>query len=143
MNFVAYNYANTEEGAQAQDIVDNLLSKISNSEFVENPDETNYKVVYYFNATDEKAISDFVTKLKKETDQVNVFNLSVSVDVYNPEMTFVIIHGLTSKEGALGYAASLEEKKKNKILQQHFAISSTNYATLQIHKNMDAYLAVN
>lgn len=143
MNFVAYNYANTEEGAQAQDIVDNLLPKISNSEFVENPDETNYKVVYYFNATDEKAISDFVTKLKKETDQVNVFNLSVSVDVYNPEMTFVIIHGLTSKEGALGYAASLEEKKKNKILQQHFAISSTNYATLQIHKNMDAYLAVN
>nr|WP_317042712.1 hypothetical protein [Bizionia echini] len=143
MNFVAYNYANTEEGAQAQDIVDNLLPKISNSEFVENPDETNYKVVYYFKATDEKAISDFVTKLKKETDQVNVFNLSVSVDVYNPETTFVIIHGLTSKEGALGYAASLEEKKKNKILQQHFAISSTNYATLQIHKNMDAYLAVN
>jgi len=143
MNFVAYNYANTEEGAQAQDIVDNLLPKISSTDFVENPDETNYKVVYYFNATDEKAISEFVTKLKKETDQVNVFDLSVSVDVYNPETTYVIIHGLTSKEGALGYAASLEEKKKDKIRHQHFAISSTNYATLQIHKNMDAYLAVN
>ncbi len=143
MNFVAVNYANTEEGAQAQDIVDNLLPKISNPEFVDNPDETNFKVVYYFNANDEKMISEFVTKLKKETDQVNVFDLTVSTDIYNPEKTFVIIHGLTSKEGALGYAASLQERKKDKIVQQHFAISSTNYATLQIHKNMDAYLAVN
>tara|TARA_R110002012_G_scaffold283090_2_gene473137 strand:- start:82799 stop:85255 length:2457 start_codon:yes stop_codon:yes gene_type:complete len=143
MNFVAYNYANTEEGAQAQDIVDNLLPKISSTEFIDNPAETNYKVVYYFNATDEKAISEFVTKLKKQTDQVQVFDLTVSVDIYNPETTYVIIHGLTSKEGALGYASALEERKKDKIQHQHFAISSTNYATLQIHKNMDAYLVVN
>lgn len=143
INFVAYNYANTEEGIQAQDIVDNLLPKISSTAFVENPDERNYKVVYYFKAEDKKAISEFVTKLETETKQVNVFDLSVSIDLYSPETTYVIIHGLISKEGALGYAASLEEKKKNKIIQQHFAISSTNYATLQIHKNMDAYLAVN
>lgn len=143
MNFVAYNYANTEEGAQAQDIVDNLLPKISSTEFIDNPAETNYKVVYYFNATDEKAISEFVTKLKKQTDQVQVFDLTVSVDIYNPETTYVIIHGLTSKEGALGYASALEERKKDKIQHQHFAISSTNYTTLQIHKNMDAYLVVN
>lgn len=143
LNFVAYNYANTEEGAQAQDIIDNLLPKISSSEFVDNPDETNYKVVYYFKSSEGEAIAEFVEKLKKETKKVNVFQLAVSVDLYNPETTFVIIHGLTSKDGALGYAAALEEKKKEKIQHQHFAISSANYATLQIHKNMDAYLIVN
>ncbi|WP_456236617.1 type IX secretion system periplasmic lipoprotein PorW/SprE [Bizionia myxarmorum] len=143
LNFVAYNYANTEEGEQAQDIIDNLLPKISKSDFVDNPDETNYKVVYYFNASDEKGISEFVKKLEKETKDVNVFDLTVSTDIYSPETTFVIVHGLKSKEGAMGYAASLEEKKKDKIQHQHFGISSTNYATLQIHKNMDSYMTVN
>ncbi|MGY0391295.1 type IX secretion system periplasmic lipoprotein PorW/SprE [Bizionia sp. KMM 8389] len=140
VNFVAYNYANTEEGAQAQSIANNLLPKISSSEFVDNPEEHKYKVVYYFNANNETEIAEFVKKLEAEIKQVNVFDLTISVDVYTPETTFVLVHGLTSKEGASGYAASLEEKKKGKIKQQHFAISSSNYATLQIHKNMDAYL---
>lgn len=142
LNFVAYTYANTPEGAQAQDIIDNLLPQISSQEFVDNPEENNFKIVYYFETNQTKAIKEFIEKLKKEAKKVNVFNLTVSEDLYNPEITFVVLHGLTSKQGALGYADALEEKKKDKIIHQHFAISSSNYATMQIHKNMDAYLSV-
>ncbi|MFD2551555.1 tetratricopeptide repeat protein [Bizionia sediminis] len=143
LNFVAYNYANTQEGQQAQDIIDNLFPKISSTEFVDNPEERSYKIIYPFQATNTIGITEFVAKLEKETKQVNVFNLSVSVDFYTKDTSFVVVHGLRSKQGAMGYAASLEEKKKNKIIKPHFAISSSNYATVQIHKNVDAYLAVN
>ena len=47
-----------------------------------------------------------------------------------------------SELGALGYMQSLEEKKKDKIINPHFAISSTNYKTIQVHKNMDEYLNI-
>lgn len=143
LNFVAYNYANTEEGGQAQDIIDNLLPKISNTAFVDNPEETHYKVVYFFNSSEEKEITEFAKRVEKEIEEVQIFNMSLSIDLYNPELTFVIIHGLTSKEEATGYAAALEERKKDKIVHQHFAISSSHYTTLQIHKNMDSYLAQN
>ena len=143
LNYVAYNYANTPEGAQAQDVLTNLFPKISSKEFVDNPEETNFKVVYYFKDAPKETIEEFSKKLQEETDKVRVFELSISKDLYDSNTTFVVLHGLTSKEGAAGYADALEEKKKNKIKHQHFAISSTNYKTIQIHKNMDAYLASN
>lgn len=142
IGYIAYNYANTPEGAQAKTITDELFPKMSAKEFVENPEETNFKIVYYFNKPSEEEIKAFTEKLQKEIETINVFDLSLSVDVYNPEMTFVVVHGLTSKEGALGYASALEERKKDKIVHQHFAASSTNYKIIQVHKNMDEYLSI-
>ena len=142
IGYIAYNYANTPEGAHAQTITDELLPKLGAKEFVDNPDETNFKLVYYFDKPTEETITSFTEKLQKEIDKVNVFELSLSVDLYNPETTFVVVHGLTSKEGALGYADALEEKKKDKIVHQHFAASSANYKIIQVHKNMDDYLNV-
>ncbi|WP_121495517.1 type IX secretion system periplasmic lipoprotein PorW/SprE [Hanstruepera ponticola] len=140
--YIAYNYANTPEGAQAQTISDELLPKLGTKDFVDNPDEKNYKLVYYFDNPSEETVTDFTEKLQKEIDKVNVFDLSLSVDLYDPTTTFVVVHGLTSKEGALGYADALTEKKKDNIVHQHFAASSTNYKIIQVHKNMDAYLNI-
>ncbi|PNQ75438.1 hypothetical protein C1T31_01050 [Hanstruepera neustonica] len=142
IGYIAYTYANTPEGAQAKVITDELFPKLSPKEFVDNPDEQNFKIVYYFNEPSEDEIKDFTEKLQKEIETVNVFDLSLSVDVYNPNTTFVVVHGLTSKEGAMGYASALEERKKNKIIHQHFAASSTNYKIIQVHKNMDEYLSI-
>ncbi len=140
--YIAYNYANTPEGAQAQTITDELLPKLGTKDFVDNPEEKNYKLVYYFDNPSEETVTDFTEKLQKEIDKVNVFDLSLSVDLYDPTTTFVVVHGLTSKEGALGYADALTEKKKDNIVHQHFAASSTNYKIIQVHKNMDAYLNI-
>lgn len=142
IGYIAYTYANTPEGAQAKVITDELFPKLSPKEFVDNPEEQNFKIVYYFNEPSEDEIKDFTEKLQKEIETVNVFDLSLSVDVYNPNTTFVVVHGLTSKEGAMGYASALEERKKNKIIHQHFAASSTNYKIIQVHKNMDEYLSI-
>ena len=142
MNFVAYNYANTAEGQRAQYIVNELLPRINKKEFIDNPEENNFKLVYFFNEPTSETLASFKENLEKHIKEVRVYDLSISVDVYNPTTTFVLVHGFVSKLGALGYSLALEEKKKDKIVQQHFAVSSSNYKTIQVHKNMDAYLSV-
>ncbi len=142
MNFVAYNYANTAEGQRAQYIVNELLPRINKKEFIDNPEENNFKLVYFFNEPTSETLASFKENLEKHIKEVRVYDLSISVDVYNPTTTFVLVHGFVSKLGALGYSQALEEKKKDKIVQQHFAVSSSNYKTIQVHKNMDAYLSV-
>lgn len=142
LNFVALNYANTPEGVRAQDIIDNVLPKLANKEFVDNEEDDNYKIVYYFTNTSKEEIEKFIKALEKEIEKVNVYELSISEDVYNPTTKFVIIHGLKSKSGAIGYAQSLQEKKKDKIKHDHFAVSSSNYRIIQIHKNFDDYLNI-
>ena len=53
-----------------------------------------------------------------------------------------MIHGLNSRQGAKGFADALSERKKDKIKKNHFEVSSENYAIIQIHKNLDDYLAI-
>ena len=142
LNFVSYTYANTPEGQQAKRIVEETLPKISTKEFVANDTENNFKLVYYFDEPSAESITTFKKALEEQIKNVRVYELSVSVDVYNPTTTFVIIHGFVSKNGGLGYAQSLEEKKKDKIINPHFSISSKNYQIIQVHKNMDAYLNI-
>ncbi len=143
MNFVALNYANTPEGQQAKNIVDNVLPKISNKKFTDNPEEKNFKIVYTFSKDEFESIEDFKKQLKEAIEKVRVFDMSLSTDVYNEATKFVVIHGLKSKEGAEGYASSLLERKKNKITKPFFAVSSSNYRVIQIHKNVDEYTASN
>jgi hypothetical protein len=64
--------------------------------------------------------------------------LTASIDVYSPEKTFVVVHGLKSKSGALGFAELLENKDII-LSKEYFEISSINYKTLQIHKNLETY----
>ncbi|WP_417290831.1 tetratricopeptide repeat protein [Corallibacter sp.] len=143
MNFIALNYANTPEGQQAKNIVDNVLPKISNKKFTDNPKEKNFKIVYTFSKDEFESIEDFKKQLKEAIEKVRVFDMSLSTDVYNEAKKFVVIHGLKSKEGAEGYASSLLERKKNKITKPFFAVSSSNYRVIQIHKNVDEYTASN
>ena len=140
LNFVALNYANTPEGVRAQEITDNVLPKLANKEFIDSDEDRNFKIVYYFTNSSNKEIDKFKKALDKEIEKVNVYELSVSEDIYNSTTTFVIVHGLKSKDGAIGYAQSLQEKKKDRIVHDFFAISSSNYRIIQIHKNFDEYL---
>src|SRR5690606_36458144 len=140
LNYVALNYANTPEGIRAQEIIDTVLPTLASKDFVDSETDKNFKIVYYFTDASDTDIEAFKKKLQTEIDKVNVYDLSLSVDVYNPTTTFVIVHGLKSKEGATGYALSLQEKKKDTITQDFISVSSANYRIIQIHKNFDDYL---
>ena len=83
------------------------------------------------------------TEFKKElilaVNDLKNIELSSSIDVYDNSTTFVVLHGLKSFDGAKGLNIILE-KNKNVTNDSSFVISSENYQTLQIHKNLSVYL---
>jgi tetratricopeptide (TPR) repeat protein len=140
INYVALNYANTEEGRQAQNISSNVLPKLNNKRFLADSTGNNYKVLYQFNNTLKEDINKFHDTLKEVVEPIQYYNLSTSIDVYDLKTTFVVVHGLKSKQGALGFAQLLNDEDRGKIAKPFVAISSENYQIIQIHKNLDIYL---
>ncbi|OIQ23534.1 hypothetical protein [Lacinutrix sp. MedPE-SW] len=137
---VAIAYANTTEGLQAQMILDKSIENLRNPDFLDDSAATSAKVVYQFtNATPEqlKAYKEIVDKA---ATKMNYNRLSTSIDIYSPEKTFVVVHGLRSIESAKGFTSLFEEEEQSKLSKPFFGISSENYRILQIHKNLESYL---
>ncbi|WP_194768213.1 tetratricopeptide repeat protein [Tamlana sp. I1] len=142
INRVAVTYANTAEGKQARDIAKNLLPSLESSTFVRAADSISehYKVVFQFKADKPEAISTFKKTLDEVLKNIKYYRLKSSVDVYNPETTFVVVHGLKSEQVAETFDQILEKKDRKKIKTPYFVVSSSNYKIIQIHKNLEAYL---
>ena len=148
INYIAITYANTPEGKQAQDIEANVLSKLTNKEFLVANDSisSNYKVVFQFKNSDSEKISSFQKTLDEALKTIKYYNLTSSVDVYDPNTTFVIVHGLSNEQIAKTFDQLLVKKDQSKakvkpiLKEPYFVITSSNYQIVQIHKNLDAYL---
>ena len=142
LNFVALNYPSSDEGKEAQNLYENLVPRIANKTF--KPDEASdrWKIVYTFNKEDREEADAFLIKLSEAIASYNYDSMSTSLDYYNPDLLFVIIHGLNSRLGGRGFAEGLKENKKYKIKNSFFEISSPNYKIVQIHKNLDDYLSL-
>lgn len=139
VNFIALTYPNSEEGKQAIEIIDNVIPVLDNKDFVEDSKAKHFNVLYPFDANATEEIEAFVEELNTAVEKVRHFNLTTSVDVYSPNTTFVVVHGLTSSQGAAGFAYILEEDEQT-IENEFYAISSPNYEIVQRHKNLDQYL---
>ena len=100
-----------------------------------------FKVVYPFTGASQAQIEDFTKTLEEILPKIKRYNLSTSVDRYDKNTIFVVIHGLKSIEGARGFSELIEQDDKYKITKtDYFGITSQNYKTIQIHKNLDTYL---
>ena len=142
INYIAITFANTPEGKQAQDIEANVLSKLTSSEFIQESDSitNNYKVVFKFENSKPDQIAGFQKTLEEVLKNVTYYSLKSSIDVYNTNTTFVIVHGLRNAQVAKTFDQLLTKEDKKKIKEPYFAITSANYQIIQIHKNLDAYL---
>ena len=139
LNYVALTYPNSEEGKNAEDIVRNGLQSMANDDFFNNDDAKHFNVLYPFESGEKEKIDEFVKKLDESIAKISYFELTTSVDVYDFNTVFVVVHGLTSSQGASGFAEVLKERKV-KINRKYYAISSPNYEIVQRHKNLNAYL---
>lgn len=145
INFIAINYANTEEGKQAQDIEANVLPKLISKDFIpdNNSVTNNYKVVFKFENSNTEQITGFKKTLDSVLKNIKYYTLQSSVDVYNPNTTLVIVHGIKNAQVAKTFNQIVSKEDNKKIKEPYFAITSANYQIIQIHKNLDAYLSVN
>jgi len=140
LNQIALDYANTEEGIKAQNLI-NSLQSLSKQIFVPNDVSKNFKVVYQFESSQSEEMKEFKETLDKVIEKISYYDLSTSVDVYNKDKTFLVVHGIKSIDGAKGFANIVEEEDKKKIDRPFFGISQENYQIIQIHKNLDTYIA--
>lgn len=139
VNFIALTYPNSEEGKKAKEILEKVIPVLAKREFVNNDDAKHFNVLYPF-ANDEKdQIEDFVKILDESVSKISYFDLSTSIDFYDTNTTFVVVHGLKSYQGAAGFAELLKETK-HKIERNFYSISSPNYEIVQRHKNLNEYL---
>lgn len=140
INYIAITYANTPEGQQAQEIETKMLPSVQSKEFVLDSVANNYKVVFRFDRAELSEIKTFQDTLNKVLKNIKYYDLTSSVDVYNPDTTFVIVHGLKNKVVAKTFDQLFIKEDKNKIKKPFFVISSPNYQIIQIHKNLEDYL---
>ena len=148
INYIALTYVNTVEGKKALEIMKEAFPILEKKEFIADDNVDKFNVVFQFENNSEEDIDAFIKTLDEEVAKITYFDLKTSKDVYNENITFVVVHGLKSSGGANGFGELLESggtdkrgrKVKPKITRPYFAISSPNYAIIQRHKNLNAYL---
>ena len=138
LTFIKLNYSTTIEGKEAERILDEVLPSVKNDNFSNNKSSENYKIVYQFDVASNTIITKQSEQLREYIDNVDYLDLSVSQDFYNNIVTFVVVHGLKSYDGSLGLAERLESSIENQATT-FFVISSENYKTIQIHKNLEKF----
>ncbi|WP_367180189.1 hypothetical protein [uncultured Lacinutrix sp.] len=140
LNKLAVAYANTTEGLQAQMILDKSLKNIKSPEFVDDTTLTSCKVVFSFVNATESELKDYKDILDKAIKKMGYNRMSTSIDVYSPETTFVVVHGLRSIESSKGFTDLFEPIERSQITKPSFGIATENYRILQIHKNLESYI---
>ncbi|WP_406685348.1 hypothetical protein N1F78_06385 [Seonamhaeicola sp. MEBiC1930] len=145
INYIAVTYANTNEGLQAQNIENTVLPKIANSEFVDESTNSSghHKVIFMFEDSEPEAIMEFKKELDEVLVSIKYYDLTSSIDVYNLNTTFVVVHGIKNGQVAKTFNQLLTKENSKKINEPYFSMASSNYQIIQIHKNLDAFLNVN
>nr|WP_238857758.1 hypothetical protein [Poritiphilus flavus] len=141
LNYVALNYPNNPEGKKAQQMVAEQLPKLEPKDFSPETGSQgtgNWKVVFPFKRSDNEAALRLKKRLEESIEDLKYKNI-VSKDIYNLEDQFVVVHGFRSKDFALGYVELLKINKDYRIDIENFVILSSNYKTIQVHKNLQEY----
>lgn len=140
LNFVALNYPSSIEGKRAAHMYSTVIPELANKSFVQDSTQKNFKVVFKFKQSETEEIKAFEAALITAVEEDNYFNLTVSNDGYDTNTIFVVVHGLKSVQGALGFVEILETENELIISKPFFGISSKNYQIVQIHKNVETYI---
>ena len=139
IEYVADNYANSNEGKDAIEILKTqipLLEKMSFSTV----DSKNWKVIFRIDKNDEKTASAIESKLILFFANENVEKLKYTCDSYTEKESFISIQGIHSQSYAQFVAALFAENEKYKISQPGIVISNENYKIIQIKKNLEEFL---
>ncbi len=147
LNEIAVDYANTPEGEKAKSLALSLKS-VKDTSFIDGKASKSFKAIYRFNSDEFSQIEAFKEALQKAILKISFYDLSISEDVYDETTKFVVVHGITSQQGASSFNLLLkdnnsrnqEDRKAFKINRTAIGISTKNYQTIQIHKNLNSYI---
>ncbi|MFK8265544.1 type IX secretion system periplasmic lipoprotein PorW/SprE [Capnocytophaga cynodegmi] len=131
---VKVNYPETDESKLATELLEKL-NNIEKEEFVSDEKTRSWKVVLADVSTEnrEEVKLQLIEKLATISDKI-----SVSEDVYNPDETWLVIHGLQNRNTAESIIEKLQEIQTNHKFTS-FVIATENYRLVQIRKEKEKY----
>ncbi|MEM6718310.1 MAG: hypothetical protein AAF611_03245 [Bacteroidota bacterium] len=137
LNYVALNYPNDEEGKRAQQIIKSSLPKIANKAPLNDDKSTSFKIIYAFQKNETEAMDELEKTINQLIEDKGYNSLSISRDVYDRSQLFVVVHGFKTKENAYTIEYTLETDELYLVEKENTIVSSENYQTIQIHKNIE------
>jgi tetratricopeptide (TPR) repeat protein len=140
IQYVADNYATTQEGKNAIEILKTQIPLLEQMSF-STADSKNWKVIFRIANNDEKSAAVIESKLALFFANENVEKLKYTCDSYTEKESFISIHGIHTEAYAKFVATLLSENIKYKINQPGIVISNENYKIVQIKKNLEDYLS--
>ena len=140
LNFVALNFPNTNEGKQAEEILQTNIPVLEKMTFVNDTLSKNWKILYKAGAREADDTKTLIEKINKYIKEKQYDTFSVSYDVYNETENFVVIHGIKSKEYSNYFVNILKDTKDYKIVTPAQVISSENYSVIQAKKNYNQFI---
>ncbi|MCH4822511.1 hypothetical protein ML462_04940 [Gramella lutea] len=140
LNHVAVTYSQTEEGRKAQEILNTSIPELKNLEFASDSLQSSFKLIYPVENPSSEDSEKLKMTIEKALSELDYNKLSVSIDVYNVEQTFVVVHGISDRSRSLGFQELLRENKNYKIDRVAFVMSAENYRIVQIKKTLRSYL---
>ena len=124
LNSVASDYSAFEEGIEAKNLIDKIES-------LQNLDDNsviykNYKWIFPFESSNNKAIDTFYSQIKRETSIYNK-SLSVSKDNYNEDYVFIVIHGIRDLNEIEVLKNRIEFDQENLVNFDNFVTLASQY----------------
>ncbi|GIM55095.1 type IX secretion system periplasmic lipoprotein PorW/SprE [Capnocytophaga cynodegmi] len=131
---VKVNYPETDESKLAAELLEEL-NNIEKEEFVSDEKTRSWKVVLADVSMEngEEVKLQLIEKLATISDKI-----SVSEDVYNPDETWLVVHGLQNRNTAESIIEKLQEIQTNHKFTS-FVIATENYRLVQIRKEKEKY----
>jgi hypothetical protein len=136
---VADNYPNSEEGKNAQEIINSQIPSLEKMDF-NTTDTKSWKILYKVGNPEDKNTKEIEAKIKQFIAEENLQKLTYSYDIYTEKENLITIHGVKSELYANDIAIVLKENKKFKITEPAIVVSKENYNVIQIKKNLDVYV---
>lgn len=138
---VALDYPSKPEGVEAARILESDIPALEALDFGEADDSTRgWKLVYPFMRSDVEGINALVEDVVRSLQEFENRGYYYSIDVYNRDLIFLVVHNAPSRDRAEGHAELLATNKEYLIEKENFVISSRAYQAVQVHKNLEAYL---
>ena len=139
LNYVALNYPDRPEGKKSQQTLNEVLPQLKDSAFKDDASAKNWKIIYTFPSDQQEVIGEQEEKLNNALETYFYTQYYISRDVYSPNQNLLVIHGFRSQDAAMAFAERLNNDKEIKWDREAVFISSANYRTVQLHKNLNAY----
>ncbi len=142
LNEVALNYPNDPEGKAALKKVNEDILIMSATALDTTKVVGNTKLLYPFSRTETgvKNIQEVTKTIEQAFKDLYIRDRSLSIDVYDRETLFLVVHGFRSLDLAKGFAELLSINKDYLVKHESVAVLSSNYRIIQVHKNLDQYI---